>query len=60
MAKQKPRKWKPKTDARVCVECEKDFKRGDLVYQDCAVNIHSGCLKSYWMTLRKLGLLTAK
>jgi len=50
----KAHKWNKKKDAARCIECDVAFKKGDMVYDDVAVNIHVGCLDSYAKTLREL------
>ena len=51
-----PRKWRPRQDGKCCIECEKPFRRGDMVFEDCVVCIHEGCLQAYGITLKELGL----
>jgi len=58
--KVKPHKWDARKDANRCVECEQPFKRGDLVFTDCVVNIHATCLEAYRNSLIKLGILPRK
>ena len=53
---QKPHKWNRNKDAQRCVACDKDFVKGDLVYTDCAVNIHFGCVRLYMEQEIELGL----
>jgi hypothetical protein len=53
---QKPHKWRKRKDAELCIECDKEFKQGDMVYDDVAVNLHAECLASYKKTLKHLGL----
>lgn len=52
-----PRKWNKRGDPQCCIECEKDFKEGDTVYEDCAVMIHATCKAAYRQSLIGLGLL---
>lgn len=53
----KPRKWRPKQDPELCIECEKPFAKGDLLYEDCAVCVHVVCVEKYGESLKSLGLL---
>lgn len=55
--KQKPHKWNASKDATSCIACDKQFCRGDLVYDDCAVNVHVGCVELYWKQQKELGLI---
>lgn len=52
----KPHKWRKRKDAERCIECAKEFKQGDMVYDDCAVNFHVECLKEYQKTAKYLGI----
>lgn len=54
---QKPRKWCMRKHALCCIECEKPFKHGDLVYEDVALTIHVGCLALYHASCKELGIL---
>jgi hypothetical protein len=54
---QKPHKWRKARDASCCIQCAKAFRRGDMVFDDIAVNIHVGCIESYVRTLKRLELL---
>lgn len=51
---QKPRRWNGREDAMACIECEKEFVKGDLVFEDCVVTIHAGCAEAYKKTLVKI------
>jgi hypothetical protein len=56
----KPRRWNRSKDARCCIQCEREFKMGDVVYTDAAVNVHVGCLGAYAAALRGLGLVSVE
>ena len=58
--KVKPHTWNSRKDASRCVECDVDFRRGDLVFTDIAVTIHATCLEAYRNSLIKLGILPRK
>lgn len=58
--KQKPRRWRRGRDGRCCIACEAEFKTGDMVYEDCTVCLHTGCIEVYRLQLVELGLLSDK
>ena len=59
MATLRPVKWKFGPHAQACIECGRDFVRGDRVYHDVAVTIHADCLSDYRASLWREGLLPA-
>ncbi len=50
----KAHKWNKRKDAKACVECGVAFKKGDMVYDSVAINIHVECLAAYDKTMREL------
>ncbi len=53
-----PHVWSEADDAECCIGCERPFKRGDMVVNDCAVTVHhtKECIDQYNADLKELGL----